>query len=119
MRTLVATTVKVDGTTDHCSKQDFFNVVHTPGHLVVTPDCVIAARDSTVTLRFVNNVAAGKARTKPESGGESWLNRDNSQGNPQVITIKIDHNAKLGPPGYLFILEVDDTGTLDPRIVVQ
>jgi hypothetical protein len=135
MRTLVAvagvavvtalagctTSVKIDGVPEMCTRASSFTVVHAPSHLVVEPPCVIAppgttATPSRVTLMF-KPPTIGKARTKPK-GNESWLMGDNSQ-DPQVITITIDPNATTGGPGHPFILEVEGTGTLDPRIVVQ
>jgi hypothetical protein len=105
--------VTIEGETYSCSRTDHFTVVHAPSELKASPHCVAAPVGSTVTIRFVNHID-GKAQTMAKGNGPTWLNRDNKQGDPQQIAITL-----MDKGNYAFLLEVEGTGSLDPRIVVQ
>lgn len=112
--------------TRECPERDTVKVTSKRGELTARPECITVERGSSFTLQLRDRPAAGRARTRPDTDknpGAGWLQRANDEGRDIVISV---------PPGepaaelcddtgcyYKYEIEVDDVGTLDPRVRVR
>jgi hypothetical protein len=105
-----------------CTATNTIMVDQAPGRLVATPECLDIPENTLVTVVFSSPAPArGDARIK--SRGNGWLNKKNDGADPARIELR-------PPPGsgggggenrqpYKYEIEIENVGTLDPRIVVQ
>jgi len=99
-----------------CTPPAVVRVNHARGSLVATPEIITVDKGCWVRVQIVPPVDPGTAHTKQSGWGNRWLNGTNTARGEIVLVPSDDVELNIE---HKYSIEVEDVGTLDPRIVVQ